>query len=661
MKRLYSSLIEFLKPKIRPGSIFRGIGVLTFSMGTATGVIYSNYLGHWKGTIYRTQTVDFNILANLLPGKVSSQLLNNDTKGLQKTLDSNYGLFGIIITNCKSIEISCPTQKIIYASKVRVKKIDDYKRMLVSKDSYTKTWLRKFDNVDSPEEKLGSELFIPLYNPPSIEQMWEFTTPRESQIVYTRKKNQGEIIGRIYLLRANPPLFTEELGQWLQNPLSTSSKTLVYNAIAITALFTGLFVWLLSELIYHLKLETEKRLRTLAENEARILKEKIEAEEAVQIADRYLHIAVENESKAVREKLDTEQKLRLTVIKSEQAVRGKQEAEKIARVAAQKSEQAIREKQEAEQIAQQSEQAIREKQEAEQIARVALQKSEQAIQEKQEAEQIASVAAQKSEQAIQEKQEAEQIARVATQKSEQAIREKQEAEEAAQIAIREREEARRDASYLYDSIQEPTRELVRKDEDLRTENSQQQFHPNFEVIQLSKLPLTLDIAIQHRNFFEWIDSELRTTHDVESWLMSRPELRSLVKDNSNGQTSLNALGTLLYCAVNEILADRPRVKWPHGVAFPPSEKNSVSAVEHRRPRGWERIVNRLCEIDCVTRVAYDEAAYGGSVVKVLDAESGTIAARYGSAGLFLPLRIETTARGKAQIELVIEYIHRRIL
>jgi hypothetical protein len=96
MKRLYSSLIEFLKPKIRPGSILRGTGVFAFSIGTATGVIYTNYLGYWKGTIYRTQTVDFNILANLLPEKVSIQLLSKDTKGLQKTLDSNYGLFGIL-------------------------------------------------------------------------------------------------------------------------------------------------------------------------------------------------------------------------------------------------------------------------------------------------------------------------------------------------------------------------------------------------------------------------------------------------------------------------------------------------------------------------------------------------------------------------------------
>jgi hypothetical protein len=97
------------------------------------------------------------------------------------------------------------------------------------------------------------------------------------------------------------------------------------------------------------------------------------------------------------------------------------------------------------------------------------------------------------------------------------------------------------------------------------------------------------------------------------------------------------------------------------VALPPSEKNGVSAIEHHRPKGWERLVNRLCEIDCVRRVAYDEAAHGGPAVKVLDAKSGTLAVRYGSTDLALPLRVETTASSEDQIELVAEYIRGRVV
>ena len=825
MNGSHSLLTKFLKPKIRLGAILRGVIVAAFSMVTTTGIIYVNYIGYWKGTIYRTQTVDFNILANLLPRKISSQLLSKDIKGLQKSLDSNYGLFGIIITNCKSIKISCPNQKIIYASKAKIEEVDGYKRKLISKENYTFSWLQKLNNADFLEAELRSELFIPLYNPPAIEQTWEFTTPRESNIVYSKQINQGEVIGRIYLLRAEPPLFAEELRQWLHNPWSMSSKILAYNAIALAALLTGLFVWLLSEILYSLNVETEKKLRISAENEAKILKEKIEAEEAVKIAEKDRHIAIENELKAVQEKqaaeevalaatqkgtqaiqekqaaeevaraavlkseqaiqekqaaeeaalvatqkgeqaiqekqaaqeaaraavlkseqaiqekqaaeeaaraavlkseqaiqekqaaeriaqqneqaiqekqaaqevaraavLKSEQAIqekqaaqeaaRAAVLKSEQAIQEKQAAEEAARAAVLKSEQAIQEKQAAERIAQQNEQAIQEKQAAQEVARAAVLKSEQAIQEKQAAqeaaraavlkseqaiqekqaaEEAARAAVLKSEQAIQEKQAAEEITRVATQKSKQAIQEKQAAEEAALIAIREREEARKHADYLYDSIQEQTRELVIKDEDSRIETSEPHYHHSFEVIhQSSQSPLTLDIIIQHRTFFEWIDSEIRSTYDVDSWLKSYPQFRSLVKENSNGQICLNDLGTLLNCAVNEIFDDRPRLKWPKGVALPPSKKYGISLEPHHRPRGWEKFVNDLCEIDCVRRVAYDNCGYGGSDIKVVDADSGTIACRYGPVGTCLPLRIDTTARGKEQTELVIEYIRKYI-
>jgi hypothetical protein len=63
----------------------------------------------------------------------------------------------------------------------------------------------------------------------------------------------------------------------------------------------------------------------------------------------------------------------------------------------------------------------------------------------------------------------------------------------------------------------------------------------------------------------------------------------------------------------------------------------------------------------VRRVAYDEAAYGGSTVKVLDATSGVLTVRYGSPGSILPLRVDTTASSEAQVELVAEYIRGRIV
>lgn len=89
--------------------------------------------------------------------------------------------------------------------------------------------------------------------------------------------------------------------------------------------------------------------------------------------------------------------------------------------------------------------------------------------------------------------------------------------------------------------------------------------------------------------------------------------------------------------------------------MPPQEKNRVSAEAHHRPTGWEDFVLRICSIDCVSSVRYDAQAFG-TRVKVLDAENGTVGICYGSGENALPLRVETTARGEAQTNLVAEYL-----
>jgi putative CRISPR-associated protein (TIGR02619 family) len=183
-------------------------------------------------------------------------------------------------------------------------------------------------------------------------------------------------------------------------------------------------------------------------------------------------------------------------------------------------------------------------------------------------------------------------------------------------------------------------------------------HEQFREVVRLPLAWDADYVFQRRDFFEWIDEEPRSSHEVESRLKGRPELRSLVDDGDDGCTYLNAAGDLLYRAARERLSDRPRAQWPDPVPMPPDRKNGVSEEEHHRPDGWKRYVDRLCDIDCVRRVAYDAAAYGGPAVKTLDAGAGILAVRYGAADFALPLRVETTAKGEDQIELVAEYIRR---
>jgi hypothetical protein len=249
----------------------RFAGALAFSSFTSLCVIYLTHKNYWEVTIYRVQTVDFNILSNVLPSKLSTQLLTNDRKGIQATLDSNYGLFGMIVTDCKSDRIDCPQQKITYASTTTVQTTSDGKQKLVPESGYPEIWAKKFAEVDKPAQLLSGD-FLLLRDPIPNKPEWKFKDAHDTKSVPSGLQNSGKIIGRVYLLRGNPPLFTAEIQRWLQNPWKISRTTLIYNAIAGSALLTGIIVWLLSELAYFsrrkaglIKLKAETQIRQAAE------------------------------------------------------------------------------------------------------------------------------------------------------------------------------------------------------------------------------------------------------------------------------------------------------------------------------------------------------------------------------------------------------------
>jgi putative CRISPR-associated protein (TIGR02619 family) len=186
-------------------------------------------------------------------------------------------------------------------------------------------------------------------------------------------------------------------------------------------------------------------------------------------------------------------------------------------------------------------------------------------------------------------------------------------------------------------------------------------HEQFrEIVRLPRLPLAWDaeFVLGHRDFFDWIDAEPRASSDVESWLQGRPELRPLVDDDADGHTYLNVAGDFLFRVARERLALGPRALWPRAAQRAPAEKIGLSGVEHHRPRGWEKFVERLAAIDCVESIVYDAAAHTGPRARILDAATGKIAVRYESGDGALPLAVLTTARGEAQTALVADYFRR---
>ena len=388
------------------------------SAAITMGVIYVNYYIYWKRTIYRTQTVDFNILANLLPSKLSTLITQRNTKEIQKTIDSNYGLFGILITDCSNTERSCPGQKIIYASNSKIINLSHERQRLFPTNDYVKTWSKNFQGQIDSRDLLESELFLVLRNPSPLSQEVRFPSPRDEFSVTLTEKNLGNVIGRVYLLRAAPPSFLGELEKWfldIPNNISfsgnVSSRSLVYNAIAMSSLLAAIAVWLVLELAY-------RKTRLAQQNEKNAIKAKLMAESKLNLAVKETQKAKEAEHQATKA--------------SEQALREAHQAVGVAHRATKASEQAQLERQQAEEaLLAVSEQAQLERQRAEEVARRAAAASEQALREKQQAEEVARRAAAASEQALREKQQAKVALQVV---SEQAQLERQRAEEVARRA-----------------------------------------------------------------------------------------------------------------------------------------------------------------------------------------------------------------------------------
>jgi signal transduction histidine kinase len=250
----YSIPSNFLKYLLFTPSLLRLGGSVILAALVTLSLGYVSYFNYWKRTIFRTQTVDFNILVNTLPTKLSMHLIDNNIEELQRTLDSNYGLFGIVVTNCQLAEPECPEQEIIYLSSGEVIKTAPADKIFKPKGINLENWQLKLS-----KENLKGQLYVPLRNPPSLTPEWEFKSPFDTETKPTGDINPGKIIGRVYFIRNSPPVFIDDLGRWLKNPLSNSSATLLYNSIALATLFTSLLVWLILELRYHKASLAEQR------------------------------------------------------------------------------------------------------------------------------------------------------------------------------------------------------------------------------------------------------------------------------------------------------------------------------------------------------------------------------------------------------------------
>ncbi|BCL40116.1 NERD domain-containing protein [Nostoc sp. MS1] len=233
----YKKLDFKILTKISLG-FFKVVITSSVAFSASTFLNFASYKSYWNGTIFAVQTVDFNILSHTLPTKLSYALQRKNIDEVQNTLNSNFGLFGIVITNCKTKNKECPNQKILYSSKSR----RDWEKQLDTKDLFQ----HPYDLLRSP---------IPL----NTEN--KYTSTRATERRSTGKKNSGRIIGRVYYVRGIPPEFQQDYWRWLQNPLSTSGAHKYYFLTTSVFLFGGFTVLSIIEFLLYKRHKNQEQLK----------------------------------------------------------------------------------------------------------------------------------------------------------------------------------------------------------------------------------------------------------------------------------------------------------------------------------------------------------------------------------------------------------------
>ena len=213
---------------------FASLGRLTIISSVALSIAtVSNFLSYhkyWNGTIFAVQTVDFNILSHTLPTKLSIVLNQGNQEEVQRTLNSNYGLFGMVVTDCKTAKSNCPSQKILYSSQPNYR------------------WKQQIE-----AGSLSKHPYDVLRNPPPVYAEGRFAFIRDRQRQPTGRANSGTVIGRVYYVRNKPPTFIQDYTRWVQNPLTFTGAQPIYTLTVALFVLGGLSTWRTLERVLHQK------------------------------------------------------------------------------------------------------------------------------------------------------------------------------------------------------------------------------------------------------------------------------------------------------------------------------------------------------------------------------------------------------------------------
>jgi hypothetical protein len=208
----------------------------------------SNHYNYWNRTIFAVQTIDFKILAHTLPTKLSALIIKNDAEEIQRTLQSNTGRFGMIVTNCKVTDKECPNQTVLYRTQSR------------------SSWSRNFSIED-----LRDAPFDILRDPPPLKAEIDFKELRTKDYITTGQTNTGQIIGRVYYVRGIAPSYWDSWLTWFRDPLIGVGS--IYTPSVTTFFASWLVLILLLEIAIN-KIEAKKQQNRQLDRELNEVKEK---------------------------------------------------------------------------------------------------------------------------------------------------------------------------------------------------------------------------------------------------------------------------------------------------------------------------------------------------------------------------------------------------
>lgn len=224
--RLTTSFVQLPIFAKVPAVIFLGLG-----MGTGLNLL--NHNAHWNHTIYSVQTVDFNILANVLPAAVKTPLIEQDRVQLNRILNSNYSFFGIIVSRCES-DRNCEQERFISSSGFKILDSGSSIRLFLAKPrswQASRAWTGILQEKATSRQsflehlkKSESVIVQGVYRESNLPDfVFESSGSRQPKQL---TNNAGLVrVGNIYFIRNTMPPLLDELAASLDRLRTTESTT----------------------------------------------------------------------------------------------------------------------------------------------------------------------------------------------------------------------------------------------------------------------------------------------------------------------------------------------------------------------------------------------------------------------------------------------------